>query len=306
MKFTFHKTAAAVAIAASMALTACVDSTNFPTENPDPQTATIAGTAVKGTLANANVIVETLAGVLIMSTTTDSAGDFTVEVPAAGANTIYVVRIVATADTRMTCDTSTCDGEVADLTGLELSTIALGGAANQVTSANVNALTTMAASSLKEVIGDVDPALVTPENFAAAQAEVSETITTILDLPATNLFALDIADASQDSSVYEFANAAFGAGTPAEIVELVTNTATQFKKLAADPMDATAAAAVVTAVTTVAAEVTAYATEVEAPSVPVLDIPTVEEIEDTFEDIDVGDLGNTGGTGGTGGAGEGS
>jgi hypothetical protein len=213
----------ALAASITLALTACHNGSKTVTPDPDPTpvvptTMDISGSAVKGSLALATVNVynasDAARATVLATAQTDAAGDYEVQVVDASGAAImgtFVVEILADDDTTMICDATMC-GEVArgesipatELVGLSLSTITYsdGTAIN----ADVNSLTTLATDTILFAAGiegsAIDLADISATDFLAMQNDSSAIVGAILgvDLSATNLFAIDIVDATGEVS----------------------------------------------------------------------------------------------------------
>lgn len=204
-----------LAVSIALALTACNNDNNDPT----PTTLDISGAAIKGTLAAATVNVYAASdaerATVLATAQTDANGDYSVQViDATGAEIMgtFVVEVVADEDTTMICDATMC-GDVArgesipaaELEGLSLSTITYSD--GNAISADVNSLTTMATDTILSsaaIEGSaIDLASISAADFLEVQNDTSEIIGAILgvDLSATNIFAIDIVDASVSADV---------------------------------------------------------------------------------------------------------
>ena len=338
----------ALAASIALALTACHNGSNTVTPDPEPVVPTtmdISGSAVKGSLALATVNVYNASdaekATILATAQTDAAGDYEVQVvDASGAPIMgtFVVEVVADEDTTMICDATMC-GDVArgesipatELVGLSLSTIAYSD--GSAIDADVNSLTTLATDTIlfsASVEGSaIDLADISATDFLQLQNDSSAIVGAILgvDLSATNLFAIDIVDASQGAvsstdpiaATLTLVNASLssldvadGSTLAASINDYINAVNEITDILLVDPEadlgsgDSAAALATVNAtqaqisdeVTMISAEITTE-TGVE---IPAEELPT-EVDEDALGDI-IGDITNgTGGTGGTGGEG---
>ncbi|PKG84448.1 hypothetical protein CXF85_08260 [Colwellia sp. 75C3] len=346
---TIVRTALAASIA--LALTACHNDSKTTTPDPDPIPVVpteldISGGAVKGVLALATVNVyaasDTEKTTVLATAQTDASGDYTVKVvddTGAAITGAFIVEVVADTDTTMICDATLC-GEITfgnpiatdTLLGLTLSTVAYSD--GSAIDADVNSLTTMATDSIlasASIAGSpLDLATITAEDFLAIQEDASEIVGAVLgvDLSETNLFSLNIVDASNTSEVstedetlatLTLINASLsslevadGSSLADEINEYLAAVEEVTVAILADPEadlgsgDTAAALATINETQAqIADEIDAIAAEIVADTgiaIPVAEVPT-ELDEDALGDI-VGDIiDGTGGTGGTGGEG---
>jgi hypothetical protein len=238
----------------------------------------------------------------------------------------------------MICDATMCGGvargesiPAAELVGLSLSTITYSD--GTAISADVNSLTTMATDTILSsaaIEGSaIDLATISAADFLEVQNDTSEIIGAILgvDLSATNIFAIDIVDASvsADVSVEDSITAtltlinasltsldvADGSTLSAAINDYVNAVETVTAALLVDPdvdLGTASSAALATINATqaqISDEVTMISAEITTDTgveVPTEEVPTEldeEALGDTIGDIIKG----TGGTGGTGGEG---
>ncbi len=218
---TLVKTTLAASIA--LALTACHndDKDTTPVEPPvvEPTTLEISGGAVKGTLASATVNVyaasDTAKATVLATTQTEADDDYTVEVIDASGVAItgtFLIEVVADGDTTMICDATVC-GDVtygqeipaSQLDGLTLSTVAYSD--GEAIDADVNSLTTMAADTILSASSingeDIDFSNLNAADFLEIQEDSSAIVGAILgvDLSNSNIFTIDIVDASDADSV---------------------------------------------------------------------------------------------------------
>lgn len=209
-----------LAASITLALAACGSSSSSDndggTDPVTPSTLEFTGQAIKGTLANALVEIFSADNLEtpIATTQTDENGDYSIEItdesgePIVGA---YVVNVTADEDTTMICDASVCGDVVRGetipaeaLVGLTLSTVAYSNEEGSV-NADVNALTSMAATTLLSSVAsneNLDLSAITAEDFAALQTGASQLVLEALglDQETTNLFAIDIIDATEFSA----------------------------------------------------------------------------------------------------------
>lgn len=182
----------------------------------DVTSADISGSAIKGTLINADVSVQQMNGSNISITSdnqTDNNGavSFTVKGDSGfGINSIFKVTVTAQSDTNMMCDAISCAGtdlgksfSGSPLTGSTLSTLTYvevpyaSSSDNQADATfNANALTTIATSLLEKAIADGKNVSVRPL-YELAVAEFSETTLKALGvfLPGANIFETSIISA---------------------------------------------------------------------------------------------------------------
>jgi hypothetical protein len=199
------------AIAASLilALAAC-DSNNDDPVVVTPTTLSVAGTAIKGVLANATVeiFLVTDLDTVVGTTQTDDEGNYTITItdesgdPIVGA---YVVKVIADEDTTMVCDAAVCGdvarGELipaADLVDLTLSTFTFSDGTGSI-DADVNVLTSMSTNAILASAAsneNIDLATLDAESVSNLQTSASQVVGSILgqDLSTVNLFNLDIID----------------------------------------------------------------------------------------------------------------
>jgi hypothetical protein len=340
----------ALAASITLALTACHNGSKTVTPDPDPTpvvptTMDISGSAVKGSLALATVNVynasDAARATVLATAQTDAAGDYEVQVVDASGAAImgtFVVEILADDDTTMICDATMC-GEVArgesipatELVGLSLSTITYsdGTAIN----ADVNSLTTLATDTILFAAGiegsAIDLADISATDFLAMQNDSSAIVGAILgvDLSATNLFAIDIVDASKGgvsatdaiTATLTLINASLSSldvadgSTLAASINAYINAVNEITDILlvdaeADlgSGDSAAALAIVNATQAKISDevkmISARITTETSVVIPAEELPT-EVDEDALGDI-IGDITDgTGGTGGTGGEG---
>ncbi|AWB67091.1 hypothetical protein C2869_11900 [Saccharobesus litoralis] len=237
MKSLFKKTTAAAAIAASLALTACVDSTDFGNTDTTPTAVvTLSGTATKGVLKQATVVIcavnpkecantvstnngADLSGTqgYIGTAQTNDDGDYSFTVPEKDQGTAVMVRMFAVPGvTKMDCDFDGCT-DTQDLSGLELKTVAfvetpLPGVDATVT-ASASALSTAATDTLIELGGGIDGLkdVTTKEVFKTVTDTASKSVATVLGIDTTtassvNLFEVKIPNATAGDSKFDEAD----------------------------------------------------------------------------------------------------
>jgi hypothetical protein len=327
-------------VAATVGLSACGNDDYVPPVAPAvPTTLDITGQAVKGSLALATVNVyaagDTAKATILATTQTDVNGDYTLQVvdatgaPIKGA---FLIDVVADEDTTMICDATLCGDVVRggsipaiQLTGLSLSTFSYSD--GEAISADVNSLTTMATDTILASAAlngsAIDLANVSAADVLGFQKNASVIIGAILgvDLSESNLFTLDIVDASVSANVsttdsitatltlinasLSSLDVAVGSTLAAEITAYVDAVEIVTGELLADPEAVLNPAALVTINSTqaeIADEVTMIAAEVVSDTgvdVPTKVVPTTvdtEALSETVGEIITG----TGATGGTG------
>ena len=334
-----------LAVAVALTLAACGGSSSSdpeppppPPPPPEPSTLAFGGTAIKGTLINA--LVEVFAADDIEQTTvlasgqTDANGDYSIEVTDASGDPIvgaFVVRITADDDTTMICDALVCEGgvqgEAVPVANLELSTITYSDESGTV-DADINVLTTLATETIisaATVEGtEIDLSTITVEELTEVQGDASEIIGAVLgvDLSETNLFDVEIVDASTSADVstddataatLTVINASFssldvGDGETlgdviVDYVAAVTEVTTILIENADADVGLEAAEALVIIQETqaeIAEEVIDITTVIEQDTgvdVPVAEVPTTVDPDDIADTV--GDVTGTGGTGGT-------
>ncbi|WP_111977947.1 hypothetical protein [Algibacillus agarilyticus] len=201
MKFTFHKTAAAAAIAASLALTACVDSTSFPTTPPvvvpDAGTVVLTGTATKGDLIGADIYAclasataclnadaTSIVGLAIASDVSTAEG-YSIDLPATAFGKAVVIRVFANATTTQECDYTDCVSDE-DLTGLTLSTVTFvdtpADGETATVDASMSVLSTLATDTLLDSAADGAFDTIDAAGLAAVTKIASKSVATLLGL----------------------------------------------------------------------------------------------------------------------------
>ena len=203
----------------TMALVACGGSSNDEVA-VEPTTLDISGQAIKGTMANATVQLFAANDLTtpIATVQSDANGEYSFNIEDANGDPIvgaYVVRVTADEDTTMICDASAC-GDVArgetipaaDLVGVSLSSFTYSDGSSSSVDVDVNVLTSMATEILIAEATTVDFGNITPENAEALQEDASKLVLTTLgiDVEGTNLFTIDLIDASTYTAESQFNN----------------------------------------------------------------------------------------------------
>jgi len=221
-KFNKTKTSLAVVVAMSTLIGCGGSDTPKPEDIPsraavnDITAADISGSAVKGTLINADVSVVQMNGSTITITSdsqTDGNGDvnFTVQGDAGfGIDSMFKVIVTAQSDTTMMCDAISCAGTElgksfsgSPLTGAELTTLTYVEVPYTNTSDNqadasfqANALTTIATSLIEKAVAEGKNVSVRPL-YELALAEYSATTLKAIGVfsPGSNIFEMPLVSA---------------------------------------------------------------------------------------------------------------
>ena len=210
-----------IAACMTLTLTGCFLDSNKVTivEPPPPVAVTPTTLAVNGTVIK-GIVVSGTANLykvpdldnVVATTQTDSEGKYSLTVtdesgePITGA---YVVTIIADEDTTMLCDAAVC-GDVTrgseipatELQGLSLSTLTFADGETGVIDADITALTDIATSAILSAVDgneNIDLDTVDEQGIADLQNAASQVVGAILglDLSSTNLFDLEIIDATK-------------------------------------------------------------------------------------------------------------
>jgi hypothetical protein len=331
-------------VAVTVGLSACGNDDYKPPEGPVvPTTLDLTGSIVKGSLISAKVQVYRASDTLFttplttdpVDVQTDDKGDYILQVVDATGDPIkgaFLIEVEADEDTTMICDAIKCGtldrGDIipaTELTGLSLSTFSYSD--GEAIKADVNSLTTMATDTILASAAlngsAIDLANVSAADVVGFQKDASVIIGAILgvDLSESNLFTIDIVDASVSASVsttdsvaatltlinasLSSLDVAAGSTLSAEITAYVNAVKTVTGELLADPEAVLTPAALVTINNTqakIAVQVADLAIEVGMDTgvdVPTKVVPTTvdtDALSDTIGDIIKG----TGATGGTG------
>ena len=226
---TFQRTALVTAISA--ALVACGGGGGGSSTTTSASTAaSIGGTAAKGILIGADVIVKnpvTLAE--LTSTTTDKNGKYSAELPAGYVGEV-LVEVSANDDTLMVCDLTTCllsGGTELDRDGEQVSgqdgIITFGEVYKPGADLSLKVLTTVTSGSTA-VTANATPLTTMASNFAevngVSAAEANATIAAQAGLTTYALDALPVVDITDATAVSEASDDAINAAvTGAAIVE---------------------------------------------------------------------------------------
>ncbi|TRX57160.1 hypothetical protein [Thalassomonas sp. M1454] len=203
------KLSALMLVGASVSLTGCdlFDDDNGSSSN----FASFEGDALKGALINAEVSLyhHTDVNKAIYTTSTDANGDYSFNA-VLDQSGVYLIKVVADADTTMICDTDNCGtadnpiafGETVPselLTGVELSNVTFVEESEELTTieTQVNAVTSVATELLIVNLENSAPDLSTtsPEGFANMQEAVTVTVAAMFGVDVsegTNVFDLQL------------------------------------------------------------------------------------------------------------------
>ena len=323
-------------IAVTVGLAACGN--DGYVETGVPAALDISGTGIKGALAFAtvNAFKNPDLSTVVATTQTDKDGDYTLVIPSDSSSAgTYLVRLTADEDTTMICDATLCVGgktrgetiPSADLKDLELSTITNADGSGAI-SAEMNALTTLATNSVlsaAELDDKID--LSDATTLKKQQENASRVVGSLLgvNLSETNIFDVDIVDASESKNVsttdevaatLTLINASLSGLEPASgetladaingYVEAVSVVIAAPNATGSKATDALAEVNMVQA--EISQEVTDLAVDIEMDTGNEVDVKGVPTDVDTDFISDIkDDIGNeaelTGGTGGTGGTG---
>ncbi len=200
----FKRLALAVAVSSGLVVTGCGGggSSSPSTSGPAGDTSVVAGSAVKGIMKNAVVTayelddsgerLETPVG----STTTDSKGQYRIELDDNYEGGLVEIEITVSSETRMVCDASACGTKGADVelpNDFKLNAIGKASSAGSTVSVPVTAWSTMAAKRAKTLVAG-------GKSVADAARQAKAEVSQVAGFDIENTVARDVNDLSGASA----------------------------------------------------------------------------------------------------------
>jgi hypothetical protein len=314
MDLSSSKKILAVALASSALLAGCHDDDDAPVT--PVETVELSGVAVKGAMVDADVVAcvfnsacadatslaqAQAATGFLDNTTTIEGGAYSLTLDV--TNDPVVIKLFSNVNTRQECDYEDCVDEPGNVgVGLTFSTVAFVESSNTPISAPVNALTTVATTTLLDGLdedGEAAFAGATEASITAALATASSNALAALGVDSSaNIFTTDVSTAntaeltgaSADESALSVVNATIGAlatgdETLGEAVARVSSAASTFVTTvqSGGTVDTTAVAEIATALAAEVADTAADA-GVDAPATEEVDETAVADLPTLVED----------------------